>query len=196
MNEQITLKLNCGTIVPQITYSKRKSIGIRISDEGTVKVRAPYFTSRTWIEKLLWEKRDWIETTLLKIEAKKEHHIPEFSQAEIKEYRKEARKLLLQKAEYFGRLMEVSHGRITIKDQRTCWGSCSARGNLNFNWRLILMPEEILDYVVVHELAHLKQLNHSPKFWSIVGEILPDYKVRRKWLKENGGYFIRQTKIS
>lgn len=188
------LKLKNGIIIyPEITYSKRKSIGIRIDSQGCVKVRAPFFTSKKWIEKVLAERVKWIEETLVQIETEKKYHVPEFHEDEIKKYRKEARLILSAKAECFGRQMKVSYGRIAIKDQKSCWGSCSARKNLNFNWRLILMPEEILDYVVVHELAHLKQLNHSPEFWRTVEEVLPDYKARRKWLKANGKYFIRQS---
>lgn len=77
-----------------------------------------------------------------------------------------------------------------MREQKTRWGSCSAAGNLNFNWKLILMPPEILDYVVVHELAHRKELNHSKAFWSVVEQILPDYKERRRWLKTEGALFI------
>ena len=83
-------------------------------------------------------------------------------------------------------LMGVSYGSITVREQKTRWGSCSAKGNLNFNWKLVLMPEEILDYVVVHELAHRLQMNHSTEFWDEVEKILPDYRKRRQWLKENG----------
>ena len=82
--------------------------------------------------------------------------------------------------------MGVSDGSITVREQKTRWGSCSAKGNLNFNWKLVLMPEEILDYVVVHELAHRLQMNHSTEFWDEVEKILPDYRKRRQWLKENG----------
>ena len=82
--------------------------------------------------------------------------------------------------------MGVSYGSITVREQKTRWGSCSAKGNLNFNWKLVLMPEEILEYVVVHELAHRLQMNHSMEFWDEVEKILPDYRKRRQWLKENG----------
>lgn len=79
-------------------------------------------------------------------------------------------------------------GTIRIKSQKSCWGSCSSRGNLNFNWHLIMAPPEILDYVVVHELCHLNHMNHSNDFWQMVGQFIPDYKTKRKWLKENGKY--------
>ena len=86
--------------------------------------------------------------------------------------------------------MGVTVSNITMRNQKTRWGSCSSKGNLNFNCLLMLCPEEIRDYVVVHELAHLKELNHSPDFWAQVAEILPDYKERRKWLGDNGGAMI------
>ena len=75
---------------------------------------------------------------------------------------------------------------VRVRDQKRRWGSCSAHGALNFNWRLILAPAEVLDYVVVHELCHLKELNHSPRFWEWVGQVLPDYRARRSWLRHNG----------
>lgn len=80
----------------------------------------------------------------------------------------------------------MTFGGITVRDQKTRWGSCSARGNLNFNWRLILAPEPVLDYVVIHELAHRKEMNHSKQFWDIVEAMMPDYRTQRQWLKEHG----------
>ena len=85
--------------------------------------------------------------------------------------------------------MGVDYGRISVRQQKTRWGSCSVRGNLNFNWKLALMPEEILDYVVVHELAHRVEMNHSPRFWAVVETVLPDWRERRRWLKQHGGEY-------
>ena len=82
--------------------------------------------------------------------------------------------------------MGVTYGRISIREQKTRWGSCSSAGNLNFNWRLIFAPEEVLDYVVVHELAHRKEMNHSKAFYAVVESVLPDYKSSRRWLREHG----------
>lgn len=101
--------------------------------------------------------------------------------------RKAARPIIYLKVEAYARRLKVDYERISIKEQKSLWGSCSAKGNLNFNWKLVLAPPEVLDYVVVHELCHLKEMNHSPAFWELVEQIIPDYKEKRKWLKDNGG---------
>lgn len=100
-------------------------------------------------------------------------------------YREKARAQVAAQAAFWSARMGVTHGRIAIKDQRTLWGSCSRAGNLNFNWRLILAPPEILDYVVIHELAHRVHMNHSRRFWSLVQAHCPDYRARRRWLREH-----------
>ena len=117
---------------------------------------------------------------------------PEFVRnCTAKVFRQQAKHEIRKRADYFSGLMGVSYNRICIKEQRTKWGSCSSRGNLNFNWKLIMMPEEILDYVVVHELAHRIEMNHSKRFWYEVGKMLPDYREREKWLKMNEKYYIK-----
>ena len=101
-----------------------------------------------------------------------------------KQNRELARQRITRRVEYFAPLVGVTYNRIFIKEQKTRWGSCSSLGNLNFNWKLILLNEELLDYVVVHELAHRKQMNHSPTFWADVERVLPDYRERRRRLRE------------
>lgn len=97
----------------------------------------------------------------------------------------EARKLLDERLRHWSGQMGLSFNRMSVKDQRSLWGSCSRKGNLNFNWRLVLAPIEVLDYVVIHELAHLKEMNHSPRFWTIVRQWSPDYRSHRRWLRLN-----------
>lgn len=104
----------------------------------------------------------------------------------VNKHKKYARKIFEARVAYFQQFTGGNYTSITIRDQKTRWGSCSGRGTLSFNWRLILAPPEILDYVVVHELCHLTHMNHSKKFWELVGSVIPDYKAKRKWLKENG----------
>ena len=94
---------------------------------------------------------------------------------------------------YFAKQIGATYGRITIRNQKTRWGSCSSKGNLNFNCLLMLAPSEVIDYVVVHELCHRKEMNHSKAFWSEVEKVLPDYKAHVKWLKDEGGNIMRRN---
>ena len=110
----------------------------------------------------------------------------EYSEYEEVKLREKARRVLTAKTDFFKKELNVDYKRIRIGDQRTRWGSCSSKGTISYSWRLILMPEEIQDYVVVHELAHRREMNHSPKFWSIVASVLPDYQKRKKILQELG----------
>src|SRR5262245_60956256 len=103
------------------------------------------------------------------------------------------RGVILDRVAYWSERMDARYRRVFIKNQRTLWGSCSARGNLNFNRRLVHAPLEVLDYVVIHELAHLTEMNHSKRFWAIVERWCPDYKQRRRWLRECGGALMRKA---
>ena len=119
-------------------------------------------------------------------------HIPYDADYEMKKqllekwYRKEAADILSVKAEEFSKQLKVTYKDIRIKDQKSRWGSCSSKGNLNFNYKIIMAPEVVCDYVVIHELCHLVHMNHSPEFWALVESICPGYKQYVKWLKENG----------
>lgn len=97
-----------------------------------------------------------------------------------------AKELFTERLELFSNEIGVKFNTVRLKNQRTRWGSCSQKGNLNFNWNLVMAPRFIVDYVVVHELCHLKQMNHSPEFWLLVGSQISDYKIMRRWLKQNG----------
>lgn len=101
-------------------------------------------------------------------------------------YRQQAKAVITGSLEYYRLRMNLTYNELTIRDQKTRWGSCSSEGNLNFSWRLILAPKAVLDYVVVHELAHLREMNHSDRFWKVVSDYFPDYMNQVKWLKENG----------
>ncbi len=101
-------------------------------------------------------------------------------------YRERAREVITDKVIYYQRFVGKNVGEIRIKEQKSRWGSCSSQANLNFNWKIVMAPDEIIDYLVVHELCHLLHMNHSKQFWNSVGNIIPDYKEREKWLKEKG----------
>jgi len=106
-------------------------------------------------------------------------------------YRKQARTIIVEQVNKYCKLLGVNFNRLVIKDTKTRWGSCSIKGNLNFNYNLIKMPKQILEYVVIHEVCHLKYLNHSKEYWNLVGKICPEYKDRIRWVKQNGLRFIK-----
>ena len=170
----------------QLTRSKRKTISLQITRDGEVVVRAPLFSTERQIREFVENHEEWIEEKRAEVTRDDRISAQEFTQGEITMYKKRARGIISRRAAHYANIMGVSYGQISIRDQKSRWGSCSAEGNLNFSWRLILMPIEVMDYVVVHELAHLKELNHSPAFWAEVEAVMPDYKEQRKWLKENG----------
>ena len=120
------------------------------------------------------------------VRAPKRARQPALTEAEIKQLANKALEYIPARVAYFAPIVGVDYGRITIRNQRTRWGSCSSKGNLNFNCLLMLTPPEVIDYVVVHELCHRREMNHSTRFWNEVEKVLPDYKVAKKWLKENG----------
>ncbi|MDP3061587.1 MAG: SprT family zinc-dependent metalloprotease [Chloroflexota bacterium] len=101
-------------------------------------------------------------------------------------YRAQAARVIRARVEELGAVLGVSYNRLTIRGQRTRWGSCSRKGNLNFNWKLLMAPQPVVDYVVVHELAHLAVMDHSKRFWSLVAQHCPDWRAHRRWLKEHG----------
>ena len=99
-------------------------------------------------------------------------------------YKKKAEEVIYDRLQYFNEHYGLKYNRVTFRNQKTRWGSCSSAKNLNFNWRLIMAPIEIIDYVVVHELCHLRHMNHSATFWKFVAEAIPNHKECRKWLKD------------
>jgi len=136
------------------------------------------------LEKYLKEKADWILEKSeyfkgLKLPGPEENHL-NYLQA-----KQQAKLYISDKVSHFNKLYNFSYNRITIKNQRTCWGSCSKKANLNFNWKIINLPETLADLIIVHELCHLKEFNHSQRFWDLVAIAIPDYKIRRLELKRN-----------
>ncbi|SHE48122.1 M48 family metallopeptidase [Desulforamulus putei] len=101
-------------------------------------------------------------------------------------FRQQAREIIVERLERARRKIKINYNQVFIKDQKTRWGSCSSQGNLNFNYRLVMAPLPVIDYLVAHELAHLVEMNHSKKFWTLVESICPDYRIHRQWLKDHG----------
>ena len=201
----------------EVIRSKRKTLAIEIRPDMRVVVRAPEKIPQNEIMKFVEEKQNWIKKHLVQMyfkaeENKKQKKEPALTNADIEKLCQKALSVIPDKVKYYAEIMGVTYGRITIRNQKTRWGSCSIhskkirmnlqlavkseecsnKGNLNFNCLLMLMPDKVLDYVVVHELCHLKQMNHSKKFWKEVERYMPDYKNYKKWLNENGGALIER----
>ena len=97
-----------------------------------------------------------------------------------------AQEIIKNRTAEYGVALGVNYNNIRIKDTKTRWGSCSSKGNLNFNYRIIMAPQAVMDYIIVHELCHLKHMNHGKEFWEAVAQYMPDYKKYKEWLKVNG----------
>ena len=170
--------VNENPIPYRLIRSDRKSIGIQITADGVV-VRAPKRLSAAEIDRFVQSKRSWIEGHLSKIPAPQ----PKFTQEEIEALARKALAVIPDRVRHFAPIVGVTYGRITIRTQRSRWGSCSGKGPLNFNCLLMLTPDHVIDYVVVHELCHRLEMNHSARVWAQVERVLPDYRKSLQWLK-------------
>lgn len=172
----------------ELIRSNRKTIAIEVTKDFRVIVRAPLKVSIKEINRFVGEKSDWIEKSLKKMQemANEAPKGKALSEQDIKLLVTRAKRILPPKVDKYAKIIGVDYNHITIRLQKSRWGSCSGKGNLNFNCLLMRAPEEIIDYVVVHELCHRKEMNHSDRFWAHVERVIPDYKERRKWLKEHG----------
>ena len=171
----------------EVIRSDRKSFGAEIK-QGKLIIRAPLQASNEDINNFMLKNRKWIETHLAKAQAKEKakESYHRLTADEIQTLSNRALEVIPERVKHYAALLGVTYGRITIRNQRSKWGSCSSKGNLNFNCLLMLTPPEVIDSVVVHELCHRKEMNHSDKFYAEVLRVFPDYWRCDKWLKDNG----------
>ena len=160
---------------------RRKSIRFSIENDGKLYCFAPVSLSDGEIIKIIASHKRALTGMINSAEEKRK--LPSLSSEDVRRLADEALSVIPPLVEKYARIMGVTYGRITIRNQKTRWGSCSSKGNLNFNCFLMLCDAELIEYVVVHELAHRKEMNHSPAFWAEVGKIIPDFKERKKRLK-------------
>ena len=179
-----------------VIKSSRRTMSMEVRPDGSILVRAPFRASAEEIGNFVCSHKSWVEKQRIRIrkraaEIRLADQNP-LSPEDIRLLADQALRELPPRIAAYAGQMGVTYGRVTIRNQKTRWGSCSSKGNLNFNCLLMLTPREVQDYVIVHELRHRKEMNHSPKFWAVVEEVLPDYKKRRNWLRENGSAIIRR----
>ena len=171
LNDKVTNE----NIRVQVIRSGRKSLGLEVRPDGTVLARIPARLSDRELKAFIEKQQDWI--------LKKVDQVKKRADARTK-IKVPSMDALSDRVKYYCAVMQVKVGRITIRNQKTRWGSCSSAGNVNFNYQLYYLSDELLDYVVVHELAHRRHMDHSKEFWSEVARYCPDYRARRKQLKE------------
>ncbi len=174
-----------------VIKSKRRTISIQVKPNEVI-IRAPTKMKEKEIEKFAESKRNWIEKHLQSLSEKQKlfENIEPYSDEEIKSFIKKAKAEIPKRVEFYAEKIGVTYNRITIRCQHTRWGSCSSKGNLNFNCLLVLLPDEIIDSVIVHELCHRKQMNHSAKFYAEIEKVYPDYKRFNAWFKQNGNKYM------
>ena len=175
----------------KIIKSNRKTIAVEINSEG-IFVKAPINMRDDEIAAFLETKKGWIDKHLQIVAERRErmNNVKPYTMEEIHALADKALQIIPEKVKRYAAMLGVDYGRITIRNQRSRWGSCSSTGNLNFNCLLMEFPDEVIDSVVVHELCHRKHMNHSPQFYAEIEKVFPQYEQCRKWLKDNGGLVL------
>ncbi|MFC1568317.1 M48 family metallopeptidase [Candidatus Margulisiibacteriota bacterium] len=167
----------------QLIRSRRRSLALIVTQDAKLVIRAPHRLPEIDIHKFVRAKRRWIARKMA--QAASRPRLPVLTPAQEQDSRELAKKIIPQRVKYYSEMTGLKPACVRISSARKRWGSCGAKGTLNFAWRLVLAPPPVIDYVVVHELVHLVERDHSRRFWSRVGEVMPDYKVQRRWLRSN-----------
>ncbi len=183
----------------EVVRSRRKTLALEVKAPARVIVRAPMRASQKAICEFVESHRAWIATALVRVQTRQEARAQAVRQegllteGDLEALARQARQIIPARVEHFTAQIGVTYGRITLRCQKTRWGSCSTTGNLNFNVLLMLAPPEVLDYVVIHELCHRLEMNHSARFWDLVSRYDPDQRLHRAWLKERGSMLLARA---
>lgn len=190
------MKMKIGEYNVEVRRSKRKSAAIKITADMQIVVFVPLYVSDNEIERMVISKSKWIDEHMLKVQSTIDERskLEKITFEQIKELADQAVEYIPKRVKYYAEKENFVYNKITIKNLVSRWGSCSTKGNLNFNCLLMLTPDYVIDYVVVHELCHLREMNHSEKFWAEVEKIMPDYQRAELWLKQNGGNLIARMR--
>lgn len=190
------MKMKIGEYNVEVRRSKRKSATIKITADMQIVVFVPLYVSDNEIERLVISKSKWIDEHMLKVQSTIDERskLEKITFEQVKELADQAVEYIPKRVKYYDEKENFVYNKITIKNLVSRWGSCSTKGNLNFNCLLMLTPDYVIDYIVVHELCHLREMNHSEKFWAEVEKIMPDYQRAELWLKQNGGNLISRMR--
>ena len=176
-----------------IIRSNRKTLSIELNPNEII-AHTPARMKEKEIYKFIESKKSWIDSHLAKLNERQKvlDDLKPYTQEEIKQFTAKAKLDIPKRVEFYANQIGVTYNKITIRCQQTRWGSCSSKGNLNFNCLLVLLPDEIIDSIVVHELCHLKQMNHSARFYAEIDKVFPNYKQCHLWLKQNGVMYLNR----
>lgn len=190
------MKMKIGEYNVEVRRSKRKSAAIKITADMQIVVFVPLYVSDNEIERIVISKSKWIDEHMLKVQSTIDERskLEKITFEQVKELAYQAVEYIPKRVKYYAEKENFVYNKITIKNLVSRWGSCSTKGNLNFNCLLMLTPDYVIDYIVVHELCHLREMNHSEKFWAEVEKIIPDYQRAELWLKQNGGNLISRMR--
>lgn len=190
------MEMKIGEYNVEVRRSKRKSAAIKITADMQIVVFVPLYVSDNEIEKMVISKSKWIDEHMLKVQSTVDERskLEKITFEQVKELADQAVEYIPKRVKYYAEKENFVYNKITIKNLVSRWGSCSTKGNLNFNCLLMLTPDYVIDYIVVHELCHLREMNHSEKFWAEVEKIMPDYQRAELWLKQNGGNLISRMR--
>ncbi|MEK9152019.1 MAG: SprT family zinc-dependent metalloprotease [Patescibacteria group bacterium] len=168
------------------TNSRSRRIRLSVSRAGAVTVTMPAFIREAVAERFLLEKTQWLLAALAKVERYASRPIVRYGRRDFTKHRLAAYQMVRARLAALNERYGFRHGAVSIRNQKSRWGSCTKNGNLNFNFRLLFLPERLRDYIIVHELCHLKELNHSKRFWNLVAVTFPDHKKIRADLRTHG----------
>ena len=181
-------------VTAEIIRSKRKTIALQIKEDGRLVVRAPLRYPERDIIAFIEKNRKWIDTHRAKVQQRNSELelLEPFSARELEDMAVRARSVIPERVRYYSAMLGVTYGKVTIRRQKTKWGSCNAKGDLSFNCLLTAAPPEVLDSVVVHELCHRLHMDHSKAFYAAVYGVFPEYGIWDRWLRDNGPLLIRR----
>lgn len=169
-------------MVYEIIYSKRKTLALQVKADLTVVVKAPRGLSRKYIDDFVNQKADWINERLQKYKSLPFNPYM-FTKQEIADLKRKTLEIVVPRVQHYASIMGITPNKISASSAKARFASCNSRGNLSFSFRLCLYPIEAIDYIVVHELSHMVEMNHSKRFWAVVEKYMPDYKERIKLLR-------------
>ncbi len=163
--------------------ARSRSVSLRIHGDGSIHVSKHRRISLEYVEKLLERKFDWIQEKVREQAQKPQKLLAHYSAADFRIYKNDAYDFALKRLAHFNATYQFKIGQVSIRNQKSRWGSCSSRGNINFNYKIVLLPPDLADYIIVHELCHLGEMNHGASFWNLVAKTIPNYLTRRKSIR-------------